>query len=117
MRAYLDHPSFIIQNDYLSEIESLLDQFLSTKNKICYSLCERISIGTIMAKEQAAQSPPDISATLPPTSRREALLDALTVHTTNPTHVRLITAYWASGTVAGAEQEFTNIIDEILNEA
>jgi hypothetical protein len=58
------------------------------------------------------------SAVLPsPRSRREELLDALLGHTSNATHLRILEAYKASGTVAGAEQEFAKIIQEVIDEA
>ena len=69
-----------------------------------------------MAKKQAAL--PLNSPIMPaPRSRKEELLDALLKHTTNPTHMRVIQAYMSTGTVAGAEQEFIKIIDDIINEA
>jgi hypothetical protein len=70
-----------------------------------------------MAKKQAALPSHDSPTTPAPRSRKEELLDALLEHTTNPTHMRVIKAYMSTGTVAGAEQEFVTIIDEIINEA
>jgi hypothetical protein len=69
-----------------------------------------------MPKKQAA-SPSHDSVIPAPRSRKEELLDALLAHTVNPTHMRVIEAYMSSGTVEGAEQEFSKIIDEIINEA
>ena len=72
-----------------------------------------------MAKKQSAPPPISASTSVVPTpgSRREELLDALLEHTKDPLHVRLLAAYRATGTVEGAEQEFTKIIQEIIDEA
>jgi hypothetical protein len=51
-----------------------------------------------------------------PRSRSEELLKALLTHTKNPTHERILRAYMTSGTVEGAELEFSKIIEEIINE-
>jgi RNase P/RNase MRP subunit POP5 len=69
-----------------------------------------------MAKIKATPTPVDSSALPSPRSRREELLDALLEHTTEVTHSRILGAYRASGTVQGAEQEFTKIIQEIVDE-
>jgi hypothetical protein len=72
-----------------------------------------------MAKKQVSFpiSPAEPKAPPSPRSRREELLDALLEHTTNELHKRILKAYMASGTVDGAEQEFSKIIEEIVNEA
>lgn len=70
-----------------------------------------------MAKKQSAPPPTSASVVPTPRSRRGELLDALLEHTTDPVHIRLLEAYRATGTVEGAEQEFTKIIQEIIDEA
>ena len=66
------------------------------------------------ATSKAVAQPPVLPS---PRSRREEFLESLLAHTTNPTHVRILKAYMASGTVQGAEQEFGKIINEIVDEA
>ena len=74
--------------------------------------------GTIMPKKSNQPLETASSHALPPArSRREELLAALLAHATNPTHIRVLKAYMASGTVQGAEQEFEKIIQEIVDEA
>ena len=69
-------------------------------------------------KEPSLPSKPETSLVVPsPRSRREELLDVLLANTTNSSHVRILNAYLASGTVEGAEQEFAQIIEDIVNEA
>ena len=52
-----------------------------------------------------------------PRSRREELLDALSSGTSNPVQLRILKAFRAGGSVAAAEMEFKQIIQEIVNEA
>jgi hypothetical protein len=69
-------------------------------------------------KQPASSKPPSGSpSTLPsPQSRREELLDSLVAHTQDPVHLRILKAYKDSQTVLGAEDEFSKIIEEIVNE-
>jgi len=53
---------------------------------------------------------------VPPRSRRDELLAALLERTKDPIHVRILTAYKNVGTVEAAEQEFSRVIHEIINE-
>jgi hypothetical protein len=71
-----------------------------------------------MAKKQAASPATSTESPVSPSphSRREELLDALLAHSTNATHARILRAYRTSGTVDGAEQEFSKIIQEIVDE-
>ena len=52
-----------------------------------------------------------------PRSRRAELLEALAANTTNPVHSRILNAYALEGTVEAAEREFSNIVEEIIDEA
>lgn len=71
-----------------------------------------------MVKKPTSQSKETAPSIVPPPrSRREELLDALLTYTSDPVHVRLLKSYRATGTVEGAEQEFTKIIQEITDEA
>jgi hypothetical protein len=71
-----------------------------------------------MAKKQEASPAKSVphSPVPAPRSRRGELLSALLKNTTDPVHVRVLEAYRATGTVEGAEQEFTKTIEEIINE-
>jgi hypothetical protein len=73
----------------------------------------------LMPKKQASSSvsPPGPSTNLPsPRSRRQELLEALLASTQNPTHTRILNAYMTSQTVQGAEDEFSKIIEELVDE-
>jgi hypothetical protein len=71
-----------------------------------------------MANKQSTSPTSTIPPSFVPTprSRREELLTALLKHATDPVHIRLLEAYRATGTVEGAEREFTKIIKEIIDE-
>jgi hypothetical protein len=72
-----------------------------------------------MAKKQQASVPKSVPHPLVPAprSRRGELLRALLENTTDPVQVRVLEAYRATCTVKGAEQEFTKIIQEVIDEA
>lgn len=71
-----------------------------------------------MAKKQPALTAESVPhAVVPaPRSRRDELLNALLEDTTDPVHVGVLEAYQGTGTVEGAEQEFTKIIQGIIDE-
>ena len=62
------------------------------------------------------RTPP--SSSLPsPRSRSDALLDALLSIKPDAKHERILRAYKNGSTVEAAEREFSNIIQEIIDEA
>jgi hypothetical protein len=72
-----------------------------------------------MSTKQTSSSvlPPGPPINLPsPRSRRQELLEALLASTRNPTHARILKAYMTSQTVQGAEEEFSKIIEELVDE-
>jgi hypothetical protein len=71
-----------------------------------------------MPKKQSASSPKSGPHPVPALrSRRDELLGALLADTKDPIQVRVLESYRATGTVEGAEQEFTKIIQGIIDEA
>lgn len=52
----------------------------------------------------------------PADSQREAYLNDLLKRVSNPVNRRIVEAYRSTGTVGGAEQEFSRALQEVLHE-